>query len=317
MPYAVIAVLLARKIFCVRWSGLLCNLYSMLPISVLFMAVYEVERALAIILFPLVCGGLGRYDFHRRSGFTAQSGVPQHEYAAIKMVAMALFEDLPQLAVQSWVWFYLPAASSLSTLTFLFSIAVTSADLAVCGYAVWRQAKALDGISLLRYVGYVFGLVLPGDDFARAFARQIAAGTYPGEVLMLNGGGVTDDGAIAIARALRRAAAREAAGHTGRTLVRKLDLNTNGVGDAGAAALAGALEAEGCPLEGLNLCENPAITDGAGGGYAALSAALEANATLRTLRLGGEAAGGAAMGRVRREDFKARFGSRVLIVGSE
>ena len=241
------------------------------------------------------------------------------------MVAMALFEDVPQLVVQARIWVQLSAASNLSNATFAFSVAVTSVDLLVAAYTVHHQARALPGISLPRYVGYVLGLALPGDDFARAFARQLEAGTYPGGAqLMLRGGGVTDDGAVALAEALKRVAADAisnkrkqqgdgdgsgsgggARAHSDAVLLTTLNLAQNKTGDAGAAALAEALEADGCPLTALRLWSNAGITDD--GGYARLGRALEANTTLTTLRLDGDHEGGKA----RKAALTARHGKRI------
>ena len=97
--------------------------------------------------------------------------------------------------MQTRIWVLLgDRASDFSTATFAFSVAVTSVDLLVAAYTVYHQARALPGISLPRYVGYVLGLSAPpGDAFARAFARQLEAGTYRGGAgLKLQGGGVTD-----------------------------------------------------------------------------------------------------------------------------
>ena len=104
--------------------------------------------------------------------------------------------------------------------------------------------------------------------------------------LKLNGAGIGDVGATALATALM--------GNSHPQLV-KLDLRSNGIGDAGATAVATQLETHGT-VATLELADNAVGDDGA----VAVARALKINAAFTTLSLWGNSFGVVGMGAVER-----------------
>ncbi|CAK0835981.1 unnamed protein product [Prorocentrum cordatum] len=134
-----------------------------------------------------------------------------------------------------------------------------------------------------------------GDEEVRQMAAVLASVALPRlQSLDLSGNNVGDEGAAALAAALRAPGALPS--------LQKLDLRSNNVGDEGAAALAAALRAPGAlpRLQELDLSHNRVGDEGA----AALAAALRAPGALprlqvldlRSNRVGDEGAAALAAG---------------------
>ena len=236
-PHLLTALLLARKAFSFPWCVLVLFLWAALPIAAVVLMIYEFER-----LSMMAGGRHANETFRAKSSFTAISGIPVHEYEALRNVCLAVCGDLPMLALAALGGGFGSADTHFARSGIAaFALGASGAHLLCTCVQVWAQARPLFSltatgqrrIGVCRYTLFALGLARPDDRLAEAFGRLLKNGTYTCAVLKLSGGGITDEGVEHLAKGLE---SKQCA-----TLLR-LDLGDNCVSTDGAERLATALE---------------------------------------------------------------------------
>lgn len=127
--------------------------FLMLVVADFKMALYQED------VYPLVCDS------------------PANEFLHVRGIMYGIFEDLPQLAVQTWCFVNLlgDLAGDLSRTTLAVSFFFTITNILSNIIALTRRAFRLrsTGLSLWRYLGHLFGFTRADKTFALAYARLI------------------------------------------------------------------------------------------------------------------------------------------------
>ena len=123
-PHLLTSLLVARKAFSFPWCVLLCFSWVALPLAGVVLTIYEFERATMFV------GGRHAMDtFRRRSSFTAISGIPVHEYEALRNLCLLLTGDLPMMglaAVAGFATFLVCVITSFEELSMRLELMIAS-----------------------------------------------------------------------------------------------------------------------------------------------------------------------------------------------
>ena len=236
-PHLLTSLLVARKAFSFPWCVLLCFSWVALPLAGVVLTIYEFERATMFV------GGRHAMDtFRRRSSFTAISGIPVHEYEALRNLCLLLTGDLPMMGLAAVAGFA-TERPWVSPGVAAFALAASGAHALLTCAQVYAQAKPLfvvteskgaQRIGACKYSAFVLGCAAPNDQFAEAYARLLKDGNYGCAVLKLSGGAITDAGAEHLAKGLESPNCVH---------LLRLNLGDNCISTDGAERLATALEA--------------------------------------------------------------------------
>jgi hypothetical protein len=223
-----------------------------------------------------------------------QIRMPAGQFLPVRGMILGVFEDLPQLAVQLWVFSTNKQGSDeFSTGSLLFALGMTVLNILHQTYLLWKRAALLrvTNLSLWRHLGILFGFVRGSREVSKVYAKLIFDGNYPDSALAINGWLIGGGGCKELVDAIEShhcrygprkesivyinfafndigndGATRIAAAITRGVPLIDVNLAYNKIDDAGMPQLVGAMKLPICRLH-LNLTHNDGITDI---GYAAL-----------------------------------------------
>jgi hypothetical protein len=241
-------------------------------------------------------------------------GLPAGQFLPVRGMIMGILEDLPQLAVQCWVFSTKKEGSEeFSTGALLVAFGMTLLSLAHQFYGLWKRSILLEGtdLSVWRSLGLLFGFLRGNREISKVYAKLILDSKYPDTAIAINGWLVGDEGCKELVDSIERyhhhhhrlptsrhqgidyinfacnEIGNDGASRIARAMIngvpfRGMNLAYNEIDDVGLAHLIAAMKDPKCKLENLTLDNNDGITHI---GYTALLDGMQNSPKMETLNV--------------------------------